>query len=123
MTQEKLNLIDHIRANKTAVSFNVDETMQLLTHNRVIYWSWGVSRASNFNNKGLGLKVSGRYLKGWVLITLSGSDLYDIHFLKGRAKEILTSIEGIYFDELVEVIDRYIESDEKALQERLQGVE
>lgn len=123
MTQEQINLINHIRANKTAVEFNPDETMQVLTHDRVIYWSWGVSQKINFANKGLCLKVNGRYLKGWVLITLSGLDLYDVHFLKGRAKEILTSIEGLYFDQLVEVIDRYIESDAKALQNKLQGVE
>lgn len=122
MTKEMISLFQHLKEIKTAVNFNPDETMQVLRHNIAVFASWGVSKAFKLNSKGLALKVSGRYLKGWVLITLSPLDLYDVHLLNYQAKKILTSIEGIYFDELVEVIDQYIESDKKALQERLQNV-
>jgi len=88
--------------------FNLNETMAVLTHNMNIYFSWGVSNKYNIDNKGLLLKVNGHHHKGYVFITLSWADLYDVHLISTHGN-IKQSVEGLYFDQLVEVIDNKIE--------------
>ena len=88
--------------------FDTNQTLQVLTHNKPIYWTWGVSHLFNCNNKGLLMKVNGHHHKQYVLITLGWDDTYNIHYLNRNLKEI-DKTEGIYFDQLVEVIDNRIE--------------
>lgn len=88
--------------------FNLNETLQVLRHNQPIYFSWGVSSLTNFDNKGLLMKVNGHHHKGYVFITLSFLDLYNVHIISTHGN-IKHSIEGVYFDELVERIDNKIE--------------
>lgn len=88
--------------------FNVNETMKVLTHNSSIFWSWGVSKRLNINDKGLLLDVSGHHHKGSVLITLSWNDTYSVYILNNRGK-ILNEYKEVYFDVLTEVIDNRIE--------------
>lgn len=88
--------------------FNVNETMEVLTHNSSIFWSWGVSKRLNINDKGLLLDVSGHHHKGSVLITLSWNDTYSVYILNNRGK-ILNEYKEVYFDVLTEVIDNRIE--------------
>lgn len=89
-------------------TFNPSETMGWLTRNRNMYWSWGVSKKINFENKALVLKVSGHHHKGYVIITLAFDDTYTVSLVQttGRVKE---TIEGIYCDCLQEFIDNKIE--------------
>lgn len=69
---------------------------------------WGARGFANIGN-GLLFKVSGRKLKGTVRVMLDeGSDLYNLHFLNLRGREI-NKIEGVYFDQLAELIDGVIE--------------
>jgi len=90
------------------LEFNPSETMKWLTYNQPIFWSFGVSKTINVNNKGLLIRVSARRHTGWILITLNGSDLYDVHLLNtlGKVKKV---IEDVYCDTLLDVIDDSIE--------------
>lgn len=88
--------------------FNLKETMEVLTYNRNIYFSWGVSKQINLNDKGLLLNVSGHHHKGSVLITLSWNDTYSVYIINSRGK-ILDEYKEVYFDVLTEVIDNRIE--------------
>jgi hypothetical protein len=89
-------------------NFNTQETLMVLRHNRNIFWSWGVSKMVNLQNKGLILKVSGHHHKGWVLVTLGWEDLYKVHIVSNSGK-VLYKYEGIFFDDLVDIIDNRIE--------------
>jgi hypothetical protein len=88
--------------------FDTSQTLQVLTHNKPIYWTWGVTQLFNFNNKGLLMKVNGHHHKQYVLVTLGWDDTYNVHYLNRNLREI-EKTEGIYFDQLVEVIDNRIE--------------
>lgn len=91
------------------LEFNPQETMDWLTYNQPLFWSFGVSETINLsNNKGLLLGVSARRHTGWVLITLNGSDLYDVYLVNtlGRVKK---EIKDVYGDELVDTIYDSIE--------------
>lgn len=73
-----------------------------------IVWSWGFNSPKPLDN-GLTFKVQGFLHKGWVKIEYNeGSDLFDIKLLSYQLKEV-KSIEGIYVDQLVEVIDDMVE--------------
>jgi hypothetical protein len=88
--------------------FDLKETMQVLTYNQSIYWSWGVSKRLNINDKGLLLDVNGNHHKGSILITLAWDDTYCVYVLNNRGK-IINEYKDVYFDVLTEVIDNRIE--------------
>ena len=88
--------------------FNTSETLKVLTHNKTIYWSWGVSQLFNCNDKGLLLKVNGHHHKQYVLITLDWDDTYKVDYLN-RNLRVTDTQENIYFDQLTEFIDNRIE--------------
>jgi hypothetical protein len=90
------------------MEFDVNETIKVLTHNKTIYFCWGVSKLYNCENKGLLLKVKGHHFKDYVLITLGWDDLYNVHYLNEELVEV-EKIEGVYFDMLVDIIDERIE--------------
>lgn len=104
MTRKTLDLIKSL----LDVRFNPQETMKVLTHNIQIYWSWGVSRKHNLEDRGLLLKVNGHHHKGYVLITLCGNDTYTVHIISTHGNTLNTYKE-VYFDDLVEIIDNRIE--------------
>jgi hypothetical protein len=91
--------------------FEPMETWNILTHNKIVWWSWGVNprTRSCLQGKCIMFKPNGRYFKGFVCITLGWEDLYHVHFISNDYK-LKKSIEGVYFDMLVDVIDRYIET-------------
>lgn len=90
------------------IEFNLKETMGVLQHDRSIFWSWGGHNFCNVNNRGLLFLVSAHHHKGYVLITLNGSDYYDVHIISthGNLKE---SFKDVCFEDLVETIDNKIE--------------
>ena len=94
---------------KNKIEFNVAETLKLISYDKDIFWSWGVSSRINIANKALLLNVSGRYHKGLVLITLAGNDTYTVYMLSMR-KEVINTYENIYCDQLTELIDNRIET-------------
>ena len=83
------------------------------------YWAMGAWGANNLVNTGKGLrfKVKCPKHRGYVEINLNeGTDLYDLKFYTIRKKrnslENVTKhkpeINGVYFDQLVEIIDGVI---------------
>lgn len=90
--------------------FNPKHTLSVLTQNIGIWWSWGVnlSTIKNLSDKCLMFKPNGRYFKGFVCITLGWDDVYKVHFVSNDYK-LTKSIEGVYFDMLVNVIDAEVE--------------
>jgi len=82
--------------------------MEVLSYNKSIYWSWGVSKRMNLNDRGLLLKVSGNHHKGSVLITLGWDDTYCVYIISNSGK-ILNEYKEVYFDVLTELIDNRIE--------------
>ena len=89
--------------------FDQQETLELLhLPEPSVFWSWGVSRKIRYKSIGLLLHVDARRHTGWILISLSFADLYDVHLL-APDKRIKKSIKGLYFDQLREAIDKEIE--------------
>jgi len=85
-----------------------------------IMFSWGFNSPRAIEG-GLMFKVQGFIFKGWVKVVYNeGSDLFDIYLLTSKM-EIKKEIEGVFFDELVDVIDRSVERtndyDERVKQE------
>jgi len=68
----------------------------------------GAENFKNFENKALIFKVNGHHFKDAVVITLNGSDLFDIYYVN-RKQEIVDMATDIYFDDLVDTIDKKIE--------------
>lgn len=87
------------------------EQMQYGHERKVILGSWGFSKPSIIE-RGLRFHVNGALHRGWVDVTLNGCDLYDIRVWRTWGKKTIevTSREDIYFDVLVEVIDRIVET-------------
>lgn len=98
---------------KSCRSLNPEELMYLL---RADFWkfaSWG-GHAFTVDNKSnpkmFRMAVNGRHHKGHVYIFVNGLDLFDVYLttLKGKIVD-KTSEQGLYFDQLVEWIDKKIE--------------
>ena len=80
----------------------------ILLSNKIVIWSWAFRNPTIIEN-GLKFKVSGFLFKGWVNIFYNGgSDLFDIKLITFNGVEN-KSMEGIYFDELIRVIDANVE--------------
>jgi hypothetical protein len=92
--------------------FSMNETLDVLRHNITIFWSWGVSKMHNFENKALVLKVSGYHHKGFVFITLAWDDTYSVYIVSNKG-EIQEEYKNVFFDELTEIIDNRIERIER----------
>lgn len=82
--------------------------LAILRTSQNIVWSWGFHNPKPFEN-GLSFKVQGFLHKGWVIVEYNeGSDLFDIKLLNDQLKEI-KSIESIYLDQLINIIDDMVE--------------
>ena len=84
--------------------------MQILNSQQMVFWSWGPHRfIALSDNRGLMFLVQGFKHKGWVEVTYNeGKDLFDVRLLNMRKVE-KEKIEGVYFDQLVQVIDAHVE--------------
>lgn len=81
--------------------------MRILRSQLMVMWSWGFNSPVAIEN-GLRFKVQGFKFRGVVEVKYNeGSDLFDVSFIKS-GKEVNT-IDGVFFDMLVEVIDNYVE--------------
>lgn len=80
----------------------------ILLSDKIVIWSWGFRNPIVIEN-GLKFRVSGFLFKGWVhIIYNQGADLFDIKLITVNDVE-KKSMEGIYFDELIRVIDDNVE--------------
>ena len=81
--------------------------MTILKTQLMVVWSWGFHQPVAIEN-GLQFKVQGYKFKGVVEVAYNeGRDLFDVRFLK--ANKVVDTIEGVYFDMLIDTIDDYVE--------------
>ena len=81
--------------------------MSILKTQLMIVWSWGFHQPVAIEN-GLQFKVQGFKFRGVVSIVYNeGRDLFDISFIK--ANKVVTTIDGVFFDMLVDTIDDFVE--------------
>lgn len=81
--------------------------LQIFKNQLMIVWSWGFNSPMTIEN-GIRFKVQGFKFKGWVEVVYNeGTDLFDISYVKG--KNVVKTVEGVFFDMLVDVIDNYVE--------------
>ena len=85
-----------------------NETLKVISHNKVTFWSWGAHAFKNYKNKVLRFKVNGHHHKGHVYVAVNGSDLYDV-YLTTTHGNIVKEMKDIYFDEIQDRIDNAIE--------------
>ena len=70
-------------------------------------YSWGFHQPMALEN-GIRFKVTGFKFKGIVdVIYNEGRDLFDVSFIKRN--KVVKSIDGVYFDMLVDTIDDFVE--------------
>lgn len=103
---------------------DIKEIHGFLMAHRNIVWSWGAKSWTNVQNKGFAFNVNGFNFKGNVMITVNGSDLFDIYF-HNRMGKVVNEINNIYLDDLIEVLDNQIEKTEtyeKDVKEYLKSV-
>ena len=81
--------------------------MSILKTQLMIIWSWGFHNAKALEN-GLRFNVQGFKFRGVVEVVYNEAwDLFDVSFIKGG--KVINTIEGAYFDMLVDTIDFYVE--------------
>ena len=73
----------------------------------MVVYSWGFHKPMALQN-GLRFKVQGFRFRGVVdVVYYEGRDLFDISFIKSN--KVVNTIEGVYFDMLVDTIDEFVE--------------
>ena len=73
----------------------------------MVVYSWGFHQPMALEN-GIRFKVTGFKFKGIVdVIYNEGRDLFDVSFIKRN--KVVKSIDGVYFDMLVDTIDDFVE--------------
>ena len=73
----------------------------------MVVYSWGFHKPMALQN-GLRFKVQGFKFRGVVDVVYNeGRDLFDVSFIKSN--KVVKSIDGVFFDMLVDVIDDYVE--------------
>ena len=75
-----------------------------------VVMSWGVCKFRALQgNTGITFHVQGYKFNGWVKIVYDeGADLFNVFYLSNLGKTVKEQ-KGIYFDELVNTIDEYVE--------------
>ena len=81
--------------------------MTILKTQLMVVWSWGFHNPVALENA-LRFSVNGFKFRGIVEVAYDeGRDLFNLRFLK--ANKVVNTIEGVYFDMLVDTIDDYVE--------------
>ena len=81
--------------------------MSILKTQLMVVWSWGFHQPVAIEN-GLQFRVQGFKFRGVVSIVYNeGSDLFDLSFIKHN--KVIKSIDGVFFDMLVDTIDDFVE--------------
>jgi hypothetical protein len=81
---------------------------QLLGLGRIKVMCWGANSWTGGKDF-LMFKVQGFKFKGIVKITLKGDDTYTIEFMTIMKREVKHTREQVFFDEMVDIIDLYVE--------------
>ena len=81
--------------------------MSILKTQLMVVYSWGFHKPMALEN-GLRFKVQGFKFRGVVDVVYNeGRDLFDVSFIKSN--KVVKSIDGVFFDMLIDVIDDYVE--------------
>jgi hypothetical protein len=81
--------------------------MNILKTQLMVVYSWGFHQPIAIEN-GLRFNVAGFKFKGIVEVNYNkGCDLFDIKFIKDNV--VIKSIDGVFLDALIDVIDNYVE--------------
>ena len=81
--------------------------LSILKTQLMVVWSWGFNSPIAIEN-GLRFKVQGFKFRGVVEVKYNeGQDLFDVSFIK--AGKVVKTIDGVFFDILVDAIDNYVE--------------
>ena len=81
--------------------------MTILKTQLMVVWSWGFHKPVALEN-GLQFRVQGFKFRGVVEVVYNeGRDLFDVSFIK--ANKVVKSIDGVFFDMLVDTIDDFVE--------------
>lgn len=88
----------------------------------MVVFSWGFHRPTALpDDGGLAFKVDGFKHRGWVFVKYNeGKDLFDIE-LRDKSLNVVRSIEDVYFDQLIAVIDNAVEHTEN-YEEQVKGL-
>ena len=100
--------------NNKQIAQTIMQQMHYGYDQKIMLMSWGFNSPTIINN-GIRFKVKGQLHRGYVEVTLNGSDLYDVRgFHTWGKKGIIEdfTMKDIYFDVLVETLDCYIETPE-----------
>tara|TARA_R110000824_G_scaffold139685_10_gene304976 strand:+ start:497 stop:4735 length:4239 start_codon:yes stop_codon:yes gene_type:complete len=101
--------IDLTAIGKKSRNQDFKTTMSYLTIVKPIFWSWGVSKVvASKEDRWLRLTVNAHKHKGFIYIFLNGADLFDVYYTSNQ-NTIKNVTNGLYFDQLQEVIDVDIE--------------
>lgn len=81
--------------------------INILRTQLMVVWSWGFNSPIAIEN-GLRFKVQGFKFQGLVEVKYDeGTDLFNVSFIK--CGEAVKTVNGVFFDSLVEVIDNTVE--------------
>lgn len=81
--------------------------MSILKTQLMVMFSWGFHQPVAIEN-GLQFIVQGFKFRGIVEVVYNeGRDLFDVRFIKSG--KVVNTIEGVFFDMLVDTIDDYVE--------------
>ena len=100
-------------ADKSRTIYDINGLLHLLRLQPNKYMCWGVTETKTIGNsrediRAVRLKVNGLLHKGYVFIFLNGKDLFDVYLTDLNHKTTKT-INDLYFDQLVDIIDSEIE--------------
>lgn len=111
----KLDFRFYIRDERDV--FEVNDVYRVIRSGGSITWSWGMSSPKNFHDRALTFSVNGFKHKGIVAITYNRvPDLFNVE-LRNRQYNLVDKIDGVYIDQLVQVIDSMVETDNDKSQE------
>lgn len=84
--------------------------MSIFSTQPSVVMSWGVCKFRALKgDSGITFHVQGYKFNGWVKIVYDeGADLFNVSYLSNQGK-IVKEQTGIYFDELINTIDDYVE--------------
>lgn len=108
---------------QTKDEFNTNDIYRLIQSGGSIVWSWGANKFINFFGRALTFRVNGFKHSGVVAITYDRvPDLFNVE-LRNSHYNLVDEVKGVYVDQLIEVIDSLVETDNDKSEEYREQVE
>jgi len=109
--------------NENKDEFDANSVFKLIRSGGSITWSWGATNFKNFSNKALTFSVNGFKHKGIVAITYDrGPDLFNVE-IRTSHYNLVEEVTNVYVDQLIDVIDKLVETDDDTSKEYRKKVE